>query len=242
MAQNKLAKIETIGFMPPEASAYARALDGDDPAGNDTAAIAPMVIVGLASGGLAANFSYHLVRSLSPVIGIPIVVIALIGGFILGGWPAAALGQLAYRGARKRTLADPLCRFEWQLAKAIRIFDERARAFNHLLSGHELGFAQEDEAELARIHGFLSRTRETLARGKERRDWLIKNSCVGKLAPEPKLAPLLAELAEAECDLQEHLAGLKGIDGSSAKRLLDSEAELIELAGEEVRALLPEKT
>lgn len=243
MAEDKLAKIEVIKFKKANSTAYGLALQGmknfGDITPRDTAYVAGgcAISTGVLLVGIFALSWGSLAQCLVSAAGGVLSAISLL--ILL----AVGLPNLSFcwGNKRKAILADPLSRFEWRLAKAVEIFNERAWAFNYLLSGHELGLAQEDEIELARIHSLLSQSREVLARGKETREWLQNNNRIGNLSIEPKLSPLLAELAEAECDLQEHLAELKS-DASPARRLLASEAELIELTSEEVRALLPEKT
>ena len=227
-----LQRIPEIEFTAVEKTAYGRALNNRFA---DGTGLGTIIHAGFGMGALLGTITLgvSLFGFESFVAGLSSLGISMALGMLgMGIW-----GNRDLQRQIKETLASPLKRFEWILARAISSFNHRVRAYNHWIDGCEFGYADPEAEAPRKIQGLLLRSAELLSRGARIYNYVKDGASLASVSEAPELTAFLAELQVAEKDLRTYRNSLKA-GSASAERVLDVEAAHLELEAE-MQGLLP---
>jgi len=236
MAENKLAKIPKIDFIEPQMTKYGLALDGVKKWG-DVPVKTGMIFFG-ASGLSIGLMLIGVIFSLEKLWFFERIIRTF---FLLASLCQIPTIVWRLRGGRRDILANPAKRFAWHLAKRLKF----------LTNGLKCSITGSPDISSDSRKKMKTTSNESTDCSPNRIKYLRaawKRTTGLKRVPlfpiflwNPNSPSCSANWLKPNAALCEHINELKS-DDSPAGRLLANEAELNELAGEEVRALLAEKT
>ena len=235
LSERGLVPIEKLKFKTPAKTNYKKALNGQlaTPVySNDT--WVGIELAGLVLGNLILSGLISLIW-VSFIAWLIIFVCIFIGVNI----PLLMYNNKETKRRIQKVLGDRVTQFEYHISKAIKIFNTRVVAYNHLLEGCKRGLIQKDYTELERIKDLLLKTRVSLKAKPRLLQWLNEADGDALLSDAPQLTLSLAEVNEVEKDL---LASMEELASAEPQmRILENEVASDELE-QELKVLLPEHT